>query len=76
MKKIIFCLVSWKYENEKYEKFSFDKETFPEFKEYVARNLGKIVQEEEVDKAELSQEPISKRHVSDLTQTERDILNP
>ena len=71
MKKIIFCTVRWKYENEKYERFSMDKEKYADFKEYVAKNLGKIIQEEEIDKAELSQEPITKKYKNDLTPTEK-----
>ena len=33
-----------------------DTEKYPEFKEYVQRNLGKIVQDEEVPLEECSQE--------------------
>ena len=75
MKKIIFCLVRWQYENEKYQRYSMDLEKYAEFKEYVDRNLGKIVQEEEINEAELSFNPQSKKHVSDLTNTEKMILN-
>ena len=75
MKKITFVNVEWKYENERFERFSMDTEKLPEFREYVSRNLGKIIQEEEIDEAELGFNPQSKRHQSDLTDTEKMILS-
>lgn len=76
MKTVTFLTVAWKYENEKYERFSMDTEKVKEFEEYVQRNLGKIVQEETIPFDECTQEfqSMSKKHESELTPTEKDIL--
>ena len=73
MKTVTFLTVAWKYENEKYEHFSMDTEMVEEFEEYVQRNLGKIIQSEEVPFNECTQEfqSMSKEAETDLTNTEQ-----
>ena len=73
MKTVTFLTVAWKYENEKYEHFSMDTEMVEEFEEYVQRNLGKIIQSEEVPFNECTQEfqTQAEETKSDLTDTEK-----
>lgn len=70
MKTVIFCTVQWQQETERY---SMDKELYPEFEEHVQRNLGKIIQEEEVPFDECTQEFQSQatKPETDLTDTEK-----
>ena len=73
MKTVIFCTVAWKYENEKYERFSMDKESYADFKKYIDEYLGKIIQEEEVPFNECTQEfqTNAKEKEKELTNTEQ-----
>lgn len=73
MKTVTFLTVAWKYENEKYERFSMDTEKVEEFEDYVQRNLGKIIQSEEVPFDECTQEfqSMTKEKEHELTDTEQ-----